>query len=387
MNPGHMNPGHMNPGHMNPGHTNPDPAVPAAGSSVQRLAVEVGGVHLANPLICGAGEHMIEPSGIRRAIEAGAGAVVVKSANESDAARRQLDHTDYVLVDASWQRLPWDFDPPADANLLNRSGLYPGSFDTWLALVAELVADAGPALIVPSIIPADYRRAVELCQQTVETTGCRALELNTGAPHGREAAAGAIALETEADRLQVLVTEVRQAISVPLWVKLTGQTDDVVELVEAAHDGGADAVTLMGRHMAMLPDVETQRPVLGTMGAFGGSWALPLTCRWLALSRQRLGPDICLVATNGARTGLDIARFLLAGASAVQMNSAVFTGGFGTITSAIDDLAQYLDEHDDTATGIVGRATDALESYGEQPADPALWRRFVPPEARGDRRE
>ena len=358
-------------------------------NATDRLAVDVGGVRLTNPLICGAGEHMIEPGGIRRAIEAGAGAVVVKSANESDAARRQLAHTDYALVDSSWRRLPWDFDPPPDASLLNRSGLFPSSFDDWLALVATLVSEAettdgtGGTVIVPSIIPADYERAVELCQQTVETTGCTVIELNTGAPHGREAAAGAITLETEAGRLEGLVADVRTAVDVPLWVKLTGQTDDVVELASAAHGGGADAVTLMGRHMAMLPDVETQAPVLGTMGAFGGSWALPLTCRWLALTRERLGPDVSLLATNGARTGLDIARFLLAGACAVQMNSAVFTGGFATITKAVEELDQYLHQHGDTAAGIVGRAADALGSYADQPADPDRWRRFVPPEARG----
>ena len=351
-------------------------------TSGDRLAVDVGGVRLANPLICGAGEHMIEPAGIRRAVAAGAGAVVVKSANESDAARRQLDHTDYALVDSSWRQLPWDFDPPADASLLNRSGLYPGTLDEWLAMVADLVAEGGPAVVIPSIIPADYARAVELCQQTVETTGCSVLELNTGAPHGREASAGAIALETEADRLAQLVADVRATITVPLWVKLTGQTDDVVELAEAARTGGADAVTLMGRHMAMLPDVDTQTPVLGTMGAFGGPWALPLTCRWLALTRLRLGPATSLLATNGARTGLDIARFLLAGASAVQMNSVVFTGGFATITDAIDELDRYLAERGDTAAGIVGRAADALEGYTDQPANPDRWHRFVPPEAR-----
>ncbi len=360
-----------------------DPIADGRQSRADRLVVDVGGVELANPVICGAGEHLIEPAGIRAAVAAGAGAVVVKSANESDAARRQLDHTDYALVDSAWRILPWDFDPPSDASLLNRSGLYPGSFDDWLTLIAELVAETDRTVIVPSIIPADYGRAVELCRQTVATTGCSVIELNTGAPHGREAASGAIALETEADRLQGLVADVRAAVTVPLWVKLTGQTDDVVELAEAARAGGADAVTLMGRHMAMLPDVDTQEPVLGTMGAFGGGWALPLTCRWLALTRVRLGPEAPLLATNGARTGLDVARFLLAGARAVQLNSAVFTGGFDAITAAVDELDQYLHDRGDTAAGIVGRAADALGSYADQPADPEWWRRFVPPEASG----
>lgn len=351
-----------------------------------RLAVEVGGVRLANPVICGSGEHLIEVGGIRRAMAAGAGAVVVKSANESEAARRQLAHTDYVLLDSSWRQLDWDFEPPPDASLLNRSGLYPGTFEDWLVLVTELVAEStgpdGSSVVVPSIIPGDYERAVELCRRTVGETGCRVIEVNAGAPHGREGAAGTIALETGADRLRNLVATIRAAVDVPLWIKLTGQSDDVVALAEAATDGGADAVTLMGRYMAMLPDVDTQAPVLATMGAFGGPWALPLTCRWLALTRQRLGPDATLIATNGARTGLDVARFLLAGATAVQMNSAVFAGGYDTITATVAELDRYLAEHDDTATAIVGRAADRLEAYTDQPADPGRWQRFVPPEGR-----
>lgn len=351
--------------------------------TADRLAVDIGGVRLANPVICGAGEHLIEPAGIRRALAAGPGAVVVKSANEAEAARRQLAHTDYALLDSSWRQLDWEFDPPPDASLLNRSGLYPGSFDDWLSMVTDLVAEStgdGSPVIIPSIIPADYDRAVELCRQTVETTRCRVIELNTGAPHGREGAAGTIALETGAERLRELVARVSDAIDVPLWVKLTGQTDDVVELAEAATRGGADAVTLMGRYMAMLPDVETQSPVLGTMGAFGGGWALPLTCRWLALTRERLGPELPLIATNGARSGLDVARFLLAGATAVQMTSAVFAGGYDTIAAVVDELDRYLDEHGDSAREIVGRAADRLESYTDRPADPDRWRRFVAPD-------
>jgi dihydroorotate dehydrogenase (NAD+) catalytic subunit len=347
-----------------------------------RLKVNVGGVELANPVICGAGEHMIEPGGVRAAIAAGAGAVVVKSANENQAARTQLVHTGYALYNSSWRRLEWDFQPPADASLLNRSGLYPGSLDEWIEMMTALVAEQGESVVVPSVIPADYDHAVDLCRRIVETTGCAAIELNTGAPHGREAAPGAIALETEADPLRRLVTAVRDAVDVPLWLKLTGQTDDVADLAAAGFDAGADAVTLMGRFMAFLPDLDTQSPALGTMAAFGGGWALPLTCRWLALTRAAMGPDRPLLATNGARNGRDVARFLLAGASAVQMNSAVFTGGFDVVRRSIEELDAYLTACGDTAAGLVGRAADRLEAYTDQPADPRHWHRFVPPEAR-----
>src|SRR6187399_3045192 len=92
-------------------------------------AVSVGAIDLKSPLICGSGEHLMYAQGIRHALAAGAAAVVSKSTNESEAARRQLDRTDYVLLDSEWRSVPWDFSPPADASLLCRSGLAQQPFD------------------------------------------------------------------------------------------------------------------------------------------------------------------------------------------------------------------------------------------------------------------
>jgi len=347
-----------------------------------RLAVRIGDVELANPIVCGAGEHLIEAGGVHAAIAAGAGAVVVKSANESEAARRQLDHTDYALLGDGFDRLEWNGDAPIGASLLNRSGLYPGTLDDWIEMTASLVASAGDTVVIPSVIPGDPKHAPSLCRRVATETGCAVLELNTGAPHGREASSGAITLVTESDRLTALVGSVRDEVDVPVWLKLTSQTDDVAALAAAAFDAGADAVTLMGRHMALLPDLESQAPVLGTFAAYGGQWALPLTCRWLALTRAAVGPDRPLLATNGARTGLDVARFLLAGASAVQMNTAIFTGGFDAIRRAITELDDYLTTRGDTAESIVGRAADRITAYTDQPADPSAWHRFIPEESK-----
>jgi dihydroorotate dehydrogenase len=176
-----------------------------------------------------------------------------------------------------------------------------------------------------------------------------------------------------------MTRQVRAATKAPLWIKLTGQSEDVAALADAAREGGADAVTIMGRFMAFLPDVETMAPMLGTPAAFGGPWALPLTCRWLALSRKRVGPAFPLLATNGARDGLDVARFLLAGATAVQMTSAVFTGGFGVVRDTLAELARYLDDKGRDARDLIGIAADRLQTYAEQESRPGHWRKFVPP--------
>ena len=55
-----------------------------------RMTVEIGAIELKNPVMCGSGEMVIDESGIRSAIEAGAAAVFMKSTNESDVARAQL---------------------------------------------------------------------------------------------------------------------------------------------------------------------------------------------------------------------------------------------------------------------------------------------------------
>jgi dihydroorotate dehydrogenase (NAD+) catalytic subunit len=344
-----------------------------SGSSA--LAVEIGGIRLKNPVICGSGEHLIEPAGIEAALQAGAAAVVMKSTNESEAAKTQLARADYALLDSDWRPLDWGKKPPRDAHLFCRSGLSPLDFDDWLKLLAESDERARrhDAIVIASLIPGDPSVAADYAR-AMEAAGARVIEVNIGAPHAREAVAGAITLERDADRVRATTAQMRAAIKGPLWIKLTGQSDDVAGLVVAARAGGADAVTVMGRFMGFVPDVESQRPVLGTFGAIGGAWALPLTCRWLALARKAVGPDYPLLATNGARDGLDVARFLLAGASAVQMTSAVMAGGFGVVAETIEAFADYLARRGQSAVDLIGRAADQLAAYQTVAAEPDRWR-------------
>jgi len=347
-----------------------------------RTSVSVGSIALKSPLVCGSGEHLMYAQGIRQALAAGAAAVVAKSVNESEAARRQIERTDYVLLDSQWRKLPWDFRPPEDASLFCRSGLSLQAFDEWLPMVAALdrEAKAKDAYVIASLVLADLDRCVEMAR-AIEAAGLRILELNVGAPHGNEAAPGAIVLERDAARVRTIVGRVRAAVRMPLWVKLTGQSEDVAALALAAKEAGADAVTVMGRFIALVPDVETLAPMLGTQAAFGGPWALPLTCRWLAQSRKKLGRDFPLLATNGARSGLDIARFMLAGASAVQVSSAVFTGGFDAISRMTSEFSDYLERKSLAAPDLVGRAADQIGTYAQQDSRPDYWRQFVAPEA------
>lgn len=328
------------------------------------LSVSLGSLELKNPVVCASGEWTATLEGLRAAVDAGAAAVVAKSTNESEAAKRQLASAEYLLLDE--HRRPLANGRAGRAtSLLNRSGLVATSFEAWLETLASADAYAKErgAYVVPSLVPADADELVRMAIACGEA-GLRWLEVNVGAPHGEEAAPGSIAVAGDSAAVDDVVTRLRAALSLPLTVKLPGHAD-VLGMVAAARAAGADSVCLVGRSLAFLPDPDTRRPLLGTFGAIGGAWALPLTLRWVAKARLLFGADLPLLATGGARDGTDVARALLAGARAVQLGTVVWTDGFGALTRALDELARYLDAHGVSVRDLVGEAADAVMTYEE----------------------
>lgn len=343
--------------------------------------IQVGRLRLRNPVVCGSGEHVMTEAGLHSAIATGCAVVVAKSFNESQAARDQLERTDYSILDANWNRLPWDFDPPREATLASRSGLIRDDFDTWLDTVAHADRKASETgqYVAPSIILAGLDAAVDMARK-VEKSGVRLLEYNIGTPYGDEAA-GVVTTERATARVTEMVRAVCSEVDIPVWVKITGQSENVAALAAAARDGGADAVALMGRFLGLVPDIETQEPMLGTNLGTGGYWALPITCYWLSKSRQLLGHDSPLVGMNGARDGLDVIRLMLAGAHAVQLSTVVFTNGFGVLERAVQQVAEYLERHGQSASDIVGLASDKVVPFTALPMRGDYWKQFAPPGA------
>jgi dihydroorotate dehydrogenase (NAD+) catalytic subunit len=344
-----------------------------------RLETTIGSLRLKNPVIAGPAEHLADPENVRRALRTGVGAVVLKSTNESEGAREQLERAEYAVFDAQWRMAQWGPDAPLAATIATRSGMMRIPFDQWLeqAVALDRDARAHDAYAIPSIIVADLGRAVEMVR-LVDQAGLRALELNIGTPYATEAKKGAVTTEFDPARASAMVAAVTGAVSLPVWVKLTGQSERVSDLVAASFEGGGSAVVMAGRLLGLIPDVETMKPALGTSLGIGGFWNLPLTCHWLALSRARLGPDKPLIGINGAQTGLDVARMMLAGAHAVEIASAVMLRGFDVLSDAVAELDRYLAGKAMSARDLIGRAADARQTFASLPALSDNWKRYVP---------
>lgn len=321
-------------------------------------------------------------AGIRAALEAGAAGVIAKSVNEQAAAAAQLDRADYAWLDRQSTAVDR---PVTGGSLFCRSGLSPRACAEWFRAIAAIDRDAAKhgQFVAASVVLGGAGGAVELAKLAREA-GLRVFEFNVGAPHAPEAQPGAIGLQTEPEELRSLVRAVRHAAGeMSLWVKLTGLATNLPALAQAAVEGGADVVVMMGRFLAMVPDLDSFDPVLGSSAAYGGPWAVPIVCRYLALTRQRLGPAIPLLGTNGVRSGADLLRMTLAGASAVEVLSVVMEEGFGALGRLAKETSDLLETRNKSLRDLVGAAADDLRSYGEQRLRAGRWRDFVPSETLG----
>lgn len=302
---------------------------------------------------------------IRACLDAGASAVVAKSINESPAAARQLDIAEYVALSSDHGVRPWDSADLTVDSFLCRSGLAQSRLDAWLEMLArcDQYALRTDAYVIGSITVSELEPAAELAAQLGEAVRC--VEVNLSAIHGKVGKSGAVHVSSQPDDVRRYTESVRKATDVPLIIKLTGQTADVVALAEEALAGGADIVCMIGRFPGFVPDLETRRAVMGSSGAIGGYWALPISMYWVSETRARLGPQVPIIGTNGARSGHDVIRFMLSGASCVQIASILCTHGPSKIAEILSEVEAYVRDSGEQLQHLIGLAADGAENYAD----------------------
>lgn len=123
-----------------------------------------------------------------------------------------------------------------------------------------------------------------------------------------------------------VLTAVRRntTAGVPVFAKLSPDVTDIVAIARACVDAGADGLSLINTLLGMVIDTDTMRPALaGVTGGLSGPAIRPVAVRCVWQVHAAL-PDVPLLGMGGIRTGLDAFEFVLAGASAVSVGTAVF---------------------------------------------------------------
>ncbi len=221
------------------------------------------------------------------------------------------------------------------AGMLNAIGLQnPGVDRVIFSELPWLRQFRTPIIVnVAGSTPDEY---VAVAAQLSESGLADALEINVSCPNVSH---GGMAFGTSPVELGQLVRRVRSKASIPIFVKLSPNVTNIVEIALSAQEAGADGLTLINTLVGMQIDTKTQRPVLGNItGGLSGPAIKPVALRMVYEVSQAV--DIPVIGVGGISTGLDAAEFLLAGASAVQVGTANFTDPYAC-PRIIAELDQY----------------------------------------------
>ena len=198
-----------------------------------------------------------------------------------------------------------------------------------------------------------------------EAEGIAAVELNISCPNVER---GGMLFGNSPPATASLVSAVRAATRRPLIVKLSPNAPDLVASARAAHESGADVLSLVNTFVGMAIDPETAQPRLsfGT-GGLSGPAIKPLAVRMVYQVARAL-PAAPLMGIGGISDLDDVLEFLAAGAAAVQIGTANFRDP-GVSGRLVGELAAYCAERRMTAAALVGRAHRVTVPAGEAGAE------------------
>ncbi len=223
---------------------------------------------------------------------------------------------------------PWPGNPPprlhplrpGAAGMINSVGLQGPGVARWLESDLPPLLRTGAA-VVASIwgrTVDDYRRAGELMAGAPPQVV--AVEVNVSCPN-TEDGLRMFAHSAEATEAAVAATA---GCGRPRWAKLSPNTADLVAVAEAAQRAGAEAVVLTNTLAGLVIDVDGWRPALGGVRGGVSGAALHAVAVRAVYDVHEARPDLPIVGVGGVSSGADAAEMLLAGASAVQVGTAIF---------------------------------------------------------------
>jgi dihydroorotate dehydrogenase (NAD+) catalytic subunit len=220
----------------------------------------------------------------------------------------------------------------AESGLINAMGLPNPGIDVY----AEEIRFSKTVLRVPVIVSVYGYTAEEyatVAKKAVEA-GADAVELNVSCPHVKQTGAE---IGQSPKLLGEVVQTVKAATNKPLIVKLSPNVTDITILAKEAIASGADALTAVNSVKAVSIDVETLRPVLSNVkGGLSGPAIKPLALRCVWDLAEAF--EVPIIGCGGVTNWRDAVEFFLAGASAVQIGTAVAedTAVFQTINKGVD---------------------------------------------------
>ncbi|MED1749493.1 dihydroorotate dehydrogenase [Bacillus zhangzhouensis] len=191
--------------------------------------------------------------------------------------------------------------------------------------------------IIANVAGSQVDDYVEVAKQISQAKNVHALELNISCPNVKT---GGIAFGTDPNMAASLTKAVKEVSSVPVYVKLSPNVANIVEIAKAIESAGADGLTMINTLIGMRLNLKTGKPILANKtGGLSGPAIKPVAVRMVHEVSQAV--SIPIIGMGGVKSAEDVLEFLLAGASAVAVGTANFVNPF-ICPEIIDELPNVL---------------------------------------------
>lgn len=180
---------------------------------------------------------------------------------------------------------------------------------------------------------------VQVAKEISKAPNVNALELNISCPNVKT---GGIAFGTIPEVAKQLTRKVKEVSEVPVYVKLSPNVTNIVEMAKAVEDGGADGLTMINTLVGMRLDLKTGKPILANRtGGLSGPAIKPVAIRMIYEVSQAV--NIPIIGMGGIQSAEDVMEFFYAGASAVAVGTANFVDPF-VCPTIIEELPILLEK-------------------------------------------
>ncbi len=310
------------------------------------LQTKLGVIQLENPFILASGVLGVNAALMLRIANAGAGAITTKSIGLEP--REGYNNPTVVEL--------------GGGNILNAMGLpNPGSKD-----FVEEIKEFKKQSVKPIFASIFGKDCQEFCEvaRIINKAQPSAFELNISCPHGGKY--GAI-IGQDSALVEEITREVKQITKKPVFVKISPNLTDLSVPAEAALAGGADGIVVINTLRAMAIDITYRMPILANkFGGLSGPCIKPVALKCVFDLYAKFGKKVPIIGVGGISSWQDVIEFFLAGASAVQIGTALAYYGNVEQINLFSDFAEkiktYLKQEGFTSiTELIGLAHENSE--------------------------
>ena len=283
------------------------------------LGVNLAGLKLANPTMLASGILGYSAETFEGVVKGGAAAIVTKSIG----LKPRTGYANPTVVQA-------------DYGLINAMGLPNPGINEYVKEIREAKAALHIPLIV-SIYGYSAEEYATVAKKAVDA-GADALELNVSCPHVKETGSE---IGQNPKILAEVVRKVKASVDKPVLVKLSPNVTSIAEIAQASAKAGVDALTAINTVKAMAIDAETAMPILSNrVGGLSGPAIKPVAVRCVYEIYESV--KVPVIGCGGIENWRDSVEFILAGATAIQVGTAVATKGTSVFRTITRGISTYL---------------------------------------------